>query len=43
MTTLKQRVTRDNVRIESTMTGPPSEDSFDADWYRVTLQRAGVS
>ena len=37
--TLKARIARDNVRAEYVMTGPPNEDSFDANWYRVTLKR----
>jgi hypothetical protein len=39
MITLRQRTRQDGVSAESTMTDPPSEDSFDADWYRVTLKR----
>jgi hypothetical protein len=41
MTTMKTRVRLDNVRIESVMTDPPSDDSFEGNWYSVTLKRKG--
>jgi len=41
MMKLSQRITRDNVRIESTMTGAPAGagDRSDSNWYSVTLKR----
>ena len=39
MISLKRRIAEDNVRAESTMTDPPSEDSFEGNWYSVTLKR----
>lgn len=41
MTTLKQRITADNVRAESVWTERPEWADFGDHWYNVTLKRKG--